>query len=69
MTPPRDRRLTASRVQELRDEIARLEQRVGQLEERPDAGELLAHELGQAALRTLRRPSTTSPRPTRGANL
>lgn len=62
MTPPKDRRLTGSRVIELREELAELrgelDARLRVLEERPDAGEVLAQELGQAALRTLNRPKT-----------
>lgn len=69
MTRPRDRRLTESRVTELREEIAErfaeLDARVRLLEGRPEVGELLAEELGQAALRTLKR----RPQPRREGHL
>jgi len=59
VTRPRDRRLTGSRVTEIREELAEvrgeLVARIEALEQRPDAGEVLAEELGSAALRTLRR--------------
>lgn len=60
MTRPKDKRLTGSRVTELREELAELEgrltARLDALEQRPDVGEVLAQELGTAALRTLQRP-------------
>jgi hypothetical protein len=60
VTRPTDKRLTGSRVTELREELAELEgrltARLEALEQRPDVGEVLAQELGSAALRTLRRP-------------
>ena len=72
MTKPTGKRLTERRVAELFEAIAEvraeLGSRVGLLEDRVDAGELLAEELGQAALRTLQR-SRRPPRPAKGATL
>lgn len=59
MTKPTDKYLTNARAAELREEIAASEARLGEriraLEDRPDAAEVLAEELGQASLRALRR--------------
>lgn len=65
MTRGRDQRMTPTRVAEIREELAELEgrltARIEALENRPDAGAVLAEELGQAALRTLRRPPRKGP--------
>ena len=64
-TRPRDRRLTESRVVELKEELARAHARVDELErrleEREGMGELLAEEMGAAALRALKRRQLQRP--------
>jgi len=59
-------RMTSAREIEIREDMARLDQRITELEGRVDTGELLAHELGQAALRALRKQPPSNKR---GSNL